>query len=77
MQDKTGYLEEAPGQKSSMRLFCFVSLMASIVFGLITIIKPTANTDAGIYITVAFLLGATAPKALQKFAETAKEGQND
>jgi hypothetical protein len=56
-----------------MRLMCFVCLLAAIAFGIITVLKPTASTDAGIYITMVFLLGALAPKALQKFAENRED----
>ena len=59
--------EESPDNMSSMRLMCFVSLLASIGFGLLTILRDAG--DSGIYITMGFLLGAFAPKALQKFAE--------
>lgn len=69
---KPGFFEEDHGGRSSMRLMCFVALLASIVFGLLTILlnangKPDGGT--GIYITLAFLVAAFAPKAVQKFAE--------
>ena len=64
----TGYLDEEEGAHSSMRLMCIISLAASIGFGLLTILRPAGGD--GVYITMAFLLGAFAPKALQKFAET-------
>ena len=43
-----------------------VALFGSIAFGLLTIMPPAASDGA---ITMAFLLAAFAPKALQKFAE--------
>lgn len=64
-----GYLTDDSGHPSSMRLLSAVSLIAAIVFGLIVVLHPGANGPNGLYITVAFLLGAFAPKALQKFAE--------
>ena len=63
-----GFLEEEKGKKSAMRAMSFISLFASIIFGLITLLHPAAQ-DAGVFITFGFLLGAFAPKALQKFAE--------
>jgi hypothetical protein len=45
-----------------------ISLIASIAFGLIVTLR-TAFSENGLYITIAFLIAAFAPKALQKFAE--------
>lgn len=67
---KTGYLEDHRGQPSSMRLMSVVALFASIAFGLIaTLHSEASKNENGLYITVAFLVAAFAPKALQKFAE--------
>jgi len=64
----SGFFQEDNGTYSSMRLMCFVSLLAAILFGFLTIqLKP--ENQNGIYITFGFLLGAFAPKAVQKFAE--------
>jgi hypothetical protein len=60
------FFQEDNGNLSSMRLMCFISLVASILFGILTIY--TKNQD-GIIVTFGFLLGAFAPKAVQKFAE--------
>ena len=65
-----GFLEEEGGRKSAMRAMSFVALIASIVFGLITLLTSTADQNSGLFITLGFLLAAFAPKALQKFAET-------
>jgi len=66
-----GYLEEAPGRKSSMRAMSFIALLASIMFGVISMLFSTVDTQqTGIFLTFGFLLAAFAPKALQKFAET-------
>jgi hypothetical protein len=47
-----------------------IALLASICFGLLAIVHPAAKDGVnGLYITIAFLLAAFAPKALQKFAE--------
>ena len=62
-------LSDSNGQTSSMRVMCFCSLFISTVFGLITLLVPSEDPSTGIYLTVAFLVGAFAPKAVQKFAE--------
>ncbi|NEO86160.1 MAG: hypothetical protein F6J87_18170 [Spirulina sp. SIO3F2] len=68
---KAGFFEEDNGTKSSMRLMSFVALIASIVFGALTITNSGGkdSQSTGIYITFGFLLSAFAPKAVQKFAE--------
>lgn len=67
---KPGFLEDDKGNPSSMRLMSVIALIASTTFGMLTILHPIASKEAnGLYITVAFLLAAFAPKALQKFAE--------
>ena len=65
--DKVKYLEDDNGNPSSIRLMSFLALFASIVFGLLTILREQASD--GIYVTTAFLLAAFAPKTLQKYAE--------
>ena len=67
--EKTGFLEDNQGNPSSMRLMSVIALIASIVFGLLTTLLPADQGINGLYITMAFLLAAFAPKALQKFAE--------
>ena len=52
-----------------MRLMSMVSLIASIAFGLLSVVRPASDHANGLYITTAFLIAAFAPKALQKFAE--------
>jgi hypothetical protein len=64
----TGFLKDARGKPSSMRLMCFVALFASIWFGWITLHSNTAGQN-GVFITTGFLLAAFAPKALQRFIE--------
>ena len=66
---KVGFLDEDAGQKSSMRLMCFISLIAAIGFGAITLLVKGPDGSTGLFITMGFLLGAFAPKALQKFME--------
>ena len=55
-----------PKRTSAMRVMCMMSLIASIVFGYLTL---STGNSTGLEITVAFLVGAFAPKAVQKFAE--------
>ena len=62
-------LSEANGQTSSMRVMCFCSLIVSMIFGFITLAQPSVDSNTGIYITFDFLVGAFAPKAVQKFTE--------
>ncbi len=67
----TNYLEDHQGNPSSMRLMSVIALLASIAFGLITILYETNTVNSnGLFITSAFLIAAFAPKALQKFAES-------
>ena len=67
MTEKTGFLDESAGTKSSMRLMCFVSLISAVAFGALTLLNEAASD--GEMITLMFLTGAFAPKAVQKFAE--------
>ena len=63
-----GFLKDADGKPSSMRLMSVIALFASIFFGWMTIESDAPNQN-GVFITTAFLLAAFAPKALQKFIE--------
>jgi hypothetical protein len=70
------FFQECDGTNSSMRLMCFTSLIAAIVFGALTLQLSTKDTkdlkqdtSTGLYITFGFLISAFAPKAVQKFAE--------
>ena len=56
------------GKYSTMRAMSFIALIAAIVFGAITL---TTNAPDGKEITMAFLVAAFAPKAVQRFAERA------
>ena len=66
---RPGMFTDPWGKPSMMRLMSLVSLVASIWFGWLTINDANPTTDAGIYITSAFLLAAFAPKSLNKFIE--------
>ena len=61
-----GFLKDSDGKPSAMRLMNVIALFASIFFGWVTVKTDNEN---GVFITVAFLLAAFAPKALQKFIE--------
>ena len=73
MKEDTGFFEEKPGVKSSMRLMSFLSLIAAVGMGLPTIYSDAGSSD-GLMITFGFLLGAFAPKTVQKFAEQKVNG---
>lgn len=66
MKERVGFFEEKKGVYSSMRLMSFISLLAAM--GLAGLTIYTNNQD-GIVLSFGFLLGAFAPKAVQKFAE--------
>ena len=68
-KEKVGMFEESNGNRSSMRLMCFISLLASIAVAMITLLKGGVDGMNGLYLASAFLLGAFCPKAIQKFAE--------
>jgi hypothetical protein len=71
-EEDSGFFQEANGTYSSMRLMCFIAILAAIVFGLLTILLAAngkSDGSNGIYITFGFLISAFAPKAVQKFAE--------
>ncbi len=63
-----GFLREADGKPSAMRLMSVIALFASIWFGWMTLNSNTQSQN-GVYITTAFLIAAFAPKAFQKFIE--------
>ncbi len=62
------FLQGNNGKYSTMRAMSFIALIAAIVFGAITLIT---NAPDGKEITMAFLVAAFAPKAVQRFAEGA------
>ena len=69
MSEKVGFLEEAPGKKSTMRLLSVQSWWASVCFGVLTILT---DNEQGLMLTGLFAVAAFAPKAVQKFAEKIK-----
>jgi hypothetical protein len=75
---KPGFLDDHKGDPSSMRLMSVTALLASIAFGLIVILHSEASrSENGLYITIAFLIAAFAPKALQKFAEAKFDSESE
>lgn len=67
-KSKTGFFEESPGVSSQMRLMSFISLFAGI--GLAFFAIGTEQIDMNsVSVIFIFVLGAFAPKAVQKFAE--------
>jgi len=64
-----GFFTEDNGNKSSMRLMSFLSFIIAAVIALITMLKPGIDSTTGIYLTISFLSGAFAPKAIQKWVE--------
>lgn len=66
-------MEDHKGQKSMMRLMSGLFAVTSVIVALLlswSIYNGTGdNHTIGIYLTVLFLLAATAPKALQKYIE--------
>ncbi len=64
-QNNVGFLDDDEGNASSMRLMSIISLLAAIGFGYMELMEKVSPP----YITAMFLLGAFAPKALQKFIE--------
>jgi len=66
--EKSGFFEVSAGDKSSMRLMCFISLMNASCMAWYSMIKGELGSDVIVLISM-FLIGAFAPKAVQKFAE--------
>lgn len=72
---KTGFFDEAPGVKSSIRLNSFIVLLFLIGFDILLSRSETFVIDS-MFITFNFVLltAIFVPKYLQKFAETKKNG---
>ena len=68
LREPKNFLQEENHDYSAIRLMSFVALIASIVFGAMTLTLNDSKSE-GIYITFGFLLSAFAPKVVQKFAE--------
>jgi hypothetical protein len=66
---KTGYFEESPGVKSSMRLQSFISLWIGAGIAFFSIGTRQLDVNVMALITL-FIVAAFVPKAIQKYAET-------
>lgn len=67
-----GFFQNDRGHYSSLRLTGFLSLIAAIIFGFLTLSMKQSQGE-GLYLTFGFLITAFAPKAVQKFAEKSEE----
>lgn len=67
------FFSENNGRLSSMRLYCFISLLTSIGISFYGILM-NKTTDIFSF-TVLYLVGAFAPKSIQKFAEQNKKDE--
>jgi len=65
---KTGFFEEKPGQRSSMRLYSFISLLTGCSIAIYSVVTKQLDINTISLITM-FVVGCFAPKAVQKFAE--------
>ena len=65
---KTGFFEEDAGQKSMMRLMCFVALLAAVLLSFFAALTSQVEANMIALVTM-FLVAAFAPKAIQKYAE--------
>ena len=66
MGNKVGFFTDSKGNPSSMRLNSHLALWVSFICGGLTLYLDNPN---GVWVTTMFLVGAFAPKAVQKFAE--------
>jgi hypothetical protein len=64
-----GYLEEPDGTKSSTRLMAFISLIASIGFGIVAITKPAAEASVPLNLVMSFLTSSVVGKSAGKAFE--------
>ena len=68
--EKTGFFEEAPNQKSSIRLFSFLLLIFFFVLNVLYFLEPENEiTYNFIMFDFMLLIGIFVPKYLQKLAE--------
>ena len=66
----TGFLEEDNGDHSSMRLMCMMSLLSAIGYAVMIKMGKYEITQYDMIIFMGFVVGAFAPKAIQKMSET-------
>ena len=65
-ENKVGYFTDSKGNPSAMRLNSHLSLWMAFISAGLTLYTDNLN---GVWITTMFIVGAFAPKAVQKFAE--------
>lgn len=63
-----GFFEEAEGVRSSMRLYCFISLLTAVFLSVWMTVQEI-ESFMGAYTASLFLLAAFAPKHLSKIVE--------
>jgi hypothetical protein len=64
-----GFLQEDNGSNSATRLMCFTSLINAMGLSWYYVYKGTAAPADTLIIIFLFVIGAFAPKLIQKFAE--------
>lgn len=69
MKYKVGFFDEGEGVRSSMRLMCFISLILAAAISFFAIWTKQLDVNV-IALVVLFVVGAFAPKAIQKYAES-------
>ena len=76
--EKSGFFEEAPGRKSSTRLFSFLLLLFFMVFNLLWLTRTENGIDGNyLLFNILMLVGIFVPKYLHKIAEKAIEAKID
>jgi len=75
---KTRFLEDAEGNKSSTRLFCFLLLIFFFVFNILWLFGSSGNGIDGNFLifNIIVLVGIFAPKYFHKIAEKALDKVN-
>lgn len=74
LPSSTGFFEEAPGVRSSMRLMAMMTLLAGIASGLLTVLGKGGSD--GVLVTTMFLSAAYAGKLGQKVLGESKLPQS-
>lgn len=68
------FLKDNMGKTSSMRIMSFFSLFASFYFAHLAI---SLDSQIGLYIVPLFVVGAFAPKAVQKYIELSPNAKKE
>lgn len=67
------FFTEDNGNKSLMRIMCFIALLVSVVISLIIVLGKATDTNTGIYLVISYLSVAFGGKLIQKWPENKKE----